>query len=725
MSHSRTRLLFAGALAVLLLGIAAIVAFASTSFTMRSITPNPFNPTAGQVAAIRYGLPVECNFKIVVLNSAGTEVRTVYSHNGGSADPAMLNNWDGKDNNGQIVPNGTYTVVISGTATNGTPIGSATGTVGVIGGSSSGGTTPPPTTSSGFKITGISPNPFDPSKGSATITYTVPTTSNYSIVVKNSAGSQVVSIVNYVGMPTGTYTRTWNGKDSSGNTVPNGTYTFVIAGTTSGGSTLTTATAPVSVSTSSTTPPPTTQAFAITGITPNPYDPSKGSATVTYTVPATADYNVAVKNSSGTVIRTLGTYTGKGAGTYTATWDGKNSSGTLVANATYTVAVSGTVSGSSTAITTATSNLSVSTSTVTPPPGPTNTSGELGQTIEGCGSANFGWMKYSASEKFGILFIAPKSGTITNLTIDWKENGGYGSGNKGTYTFELQSNGSGNYPSGTVIAKTTGIVPTANIPGGGDGPLTFPISACLTAGTIYHLVIYDTDPNYSTNWSSPNTLMSRVLPWDGTVGNRGECYDSGSWQPWTSSENIWNTTGGNAVNGSHVPIQITWSDGTYTGDPYYSAAVSGGAYWYGANRAGENIVWNKATTSICKIGICVGKVGSPAGSLIYHLEKVGSGDLATGTIATASQVNTIPNWVYVTLPSAVTLTQGTNYRLWFESPSSSSSSNCYFQYIPYSDHNPDSWLQQGWGGSQSYYVTSTGSSWSTPDYAFDLTFSMQ
>ncbi len=168
--------------------------------------------------------------------------------------------------------------------------------------------------------------------------------------------------------------------------------------------------------------------------------------------------------------------------------------------------------------------------------------------------------------------------------------------------------------------------------------------------------------------------MSQVLPWDGTVGNRGECYDTvngggGTWQPWTSQSNIWGSASNNFVNGSHVPLMLTWSDGSNTGDPYYSAAVSGGAYIYGTSCAGEYIDWTNPTTTVSQIGTAFGKVGAPAGPLIYHITPASGGsDLATGTIQTAAQTSTVPAWSYVTLPTPVTLVQGQTYRLWFASP---------------------------------------------------------
>ena len=275
------------------------------------------------------------------------------------------------------------------------------------------------------------------------------------------------------------------------------------------------------------------------------------------------------------------------------------------------------------------------------------------------------------------MFIAPEA-TLTAISIPWKEEGGYGGGNHGTYTFQLQTDRAGNFPSGTVSAQTTGIIPSNDIASGGDGTLTCPITAMLTAGTTYHLVIFNTDPNYARNWSSPNVLMTRLLPWDGTVGNRAECCDTvngggGSWQPWSSIDNIWNTSKCNFINGSHVPLMLSWSDGSNTGDPYYSTAVSSGAYLYGANCAGEYINWANPTVTIRPARLRLRQSGLSGRPAHLHLSLASNGcDLVTGTMLTAAQTGILPVWTLdIILPTPVTLTQGQCYRLWFASPASS------------------------------------------------------
>ena len=345
---------------------------------------------------------------------------------------------------------------------------------------------------------------------------------------------------------------------------------------------------------------------------------------------------------------------------------------------------------------------------------------ELGQTVEGCGSADFEWLKYPGV-KYGIAFRAPKSGVITRMTVQWKKSGNYGAGNRGVFTFELQGNGRDNFPAGLVLAAAVDIHPATAMEDRTDGYLHVPLTATLIAGEIYHLVISNTDPDPRHNWSSPNTLMTRIVPWDGT-GNRGEVFQDGVWKPWGSSgwENVFNTTGSNFVSSAHSPTMLTWDDGSTTGDPYYSALVHERACFYGSHRAGEFIDWEQPDVTIKHLGLPVGKLNHPA-TLYYHLESEDGHELATGAIATAEQIGNQPTWVYV--PAAFTLQQGQHYRLWFASPDSTAD-NCYYQFVPYGDNQPPEWVKCKWGGNTSSYIADTGAGW-TAMSGGDMSFSLQ
>ncbi|MHB9106291.1 MAG: FlgD immunoglobulin-like domain containing protein [Armatimonadota bacterium] len=682
------------------------------AFRINSINPATVDPTLGKTTTITYTVPTTTDLRVLVKNSSGMEVRTLAQLSSVPAGTRTVT-WDGKNGSGSVVPNGNYTVTVESlSATNITP---ASGTI-TVGAS----VVMPPV--AGSLTISANPTSFDPTQGqTASVTYNN-TVKVYTmrVDVKNSVGTVVRNIASYTMIGLGPWTKTWDGKNSTGTIVPAGTYLIVYSGNDSTGKALTAATATITVAAGTVTPPPTTYAFKISGITPSTIDMTLGqSTTVTYTVPTTTDVRVFVKNSAGTEVRTLATVTSAIAGTRTAMWDGKNSAGIMAANGNYTVTV---VNPSTTpTVIAASGNITVTTSTVTPPPPPPPPSdgAEKGQFIEGAGSSNWDWTK-RAGYKMGISFQSPKSGTLTQITLQWKKSSGYGSGTYGIYNFELQSNGAGNFPSGTIIAKTYNVNPNTAMDGIIDGAFHFPISASLTAGQIYHLVIYNVDSNPSTNFSSPNGLMTSVKPWDGT-GNRTCYYSSGSWKPYGSTNSPWNTSGSNNVNCQYTATMLSWSDGTNTGYPYYSASLSSSAKIYGSSRAGEYILWDTPTTTISKVGVSVRKNGS-TGALIYHLDTASGSSLATGTMNTSSMSGSYQNWVYATLPSAVTLTQGQAYKLWFESPSSTSSTG-YSSNAVYGESRPATWSALSFGGARSYYIYGTSLSSTMPQA--DLSFSLQ
>jgi flagellar hook assembly protein FlgD len=591
---------------------------------------------------------------------------------------------------------------------------------------------------SGAISVSVTPGSIDPARGEYTrITYTVSTPGNYQIRVKSPAGAIVRSIGTYSGLTAGTRSTVWNGRDAYYRVVPAGTYSVVVSGITLTGAALPTGTGTVVVTGGATpTPVPTSGALLITSVSPTTIDPSKSEyARVSYSVSTTANIRLFARNSAGVVVWNGPSYQGFTAGTATSFFRGKNSAGQNLPNGTYTLVLDGTVATTGAALTPATSPVTVAVATPIPDPTPNPTpdptpipaGGELGQIVEGAGAANFQGLRY-AGDKFGVAFVAIKSGTLREITMQWKKSSGYGAGTYGIMNFELHTNGSNNYASGTVVGRATGIRPSQAMDGALDGALHFPITATLVAGQVYHLVISNSDPSPGTNWSSPNTMNTRVLPWDGgrTKGPRGAWYSGGTWRPWTPTRNPFNTTGSAYANGSHPPMMFTWTDGTNTGDPYYLALVRSNdvAAFFGSSKAGQLIVWDKPTVTIKRIGLSVGKNGAPAGALLYHFEQVGKGDLAAGTLATAGQVPSLAAWVYATLSQPVTLVQGQTYRLWFESPGSASASSGYFQEVPVGERNPAAWIECSWGGAKSHYQRNTGGSWTSWTNA-DMTFSLQ
>ncbi|MHB9110558.1 MAG: FlgD immunoglobulin-like domain containing protein, partial [Armatimonadota bacterium] len=511
-----------------------------------SASPTSFDPAAGKTTTITYKNTVKAtSVRIEVKNGSGTTVRTIASFSLLGAG-TWSRVWDGKNSSGSIVPTGTYTVVFSGKDTSGNTLAPATASVTVAGS-----TTPPPTTYA-FKIGSITSGTIDTTLGqTTTVTYTVPTTTDLRVFVKNSMGTEVRTLAQVSGAAAGTRTATWDGKNGSGSIVPNGTYTVTVESLSSTPA-ITPASGTITVTASTPEPPPASGTLTVSA-SPTSFDPAAGqTTTITYknTVKATS-VRIDVKNSSGTTIRTVASFSLLGAGTWSRVWDGKNSSGSIVPAGTYTVEFSGKDESGAT-LTPATTNVTVAARTVTPtdptptdPAPPASDGAEKGQVIVGAGSSNWDWTK-RAGYKMGIALQAPKSGTLTQVTLQWKKSTGYGAGNYGRYNFELHTNGTGNFPSGTIIARVNNVNPSTAMDGYLDGALRVPLTAQLTAGQKYHIVIYNIDPNPSSNFSSPNGLMTDVKPWDGT-GNRTSYYSSGSWKPYGSTNSPWNTARSNNV----------------------------------------------------------------------------------------------------------------------------------------------------------------------------------
>jgi len=125
--------------------------------------------------------------------------------------------WDGRDQSGNKIPDGIYSVRLSGTDLSGIlfPTKSAAVTVD---------TKPPNVTS-----VSVSPSSFNPITGkTTTLNYTLSESCYVTVKIYNSTRALKRTLLNGVLQTSGPRSIVWNGKDSSGNIVPPGTYTIKI-----------------------------------------------------------------------------------------------------------------------------------------------------------------------------------------------------------------------------------------------------------------------------------------------------------------------------------------------------------------------------------------------------------------------------------------------------------------------------------------------------------------
>ncbi len=186
------------------------VDFAPVQLTGVYASPNKFSPSL-TLGKIYYTLSRNAIVTLNILNASGDVVDTLIYQN--ILDPGShVEYWDGRNSNGQFVPDGTYTYNIEATPPQGGTVVSASDTVETD-------NTPPTVTVSASNLY-ISPN-GDGVKDSTDITYSVnEATSSLSVKLYDSQGNFI--------KPLGS---TWDGTNSQGNKVDDGQYFIIITAT--------------------------------------------------------------------------------------------------------------------------------------------------------------------------------------------------------------------------------------------------------------------------------------------------------------------------------------------------------------------------------------------------------------------------------------------------------------------------------------------------------------
>ena len=136
----------------------------------------------------------------------------------------------------------------------------------------------------------------------------------------------------------GTVSYSWNGRDGAGKVVADGDYEVKIYAY--DGTLLSDAGfADVTVDSSSVNPDaPVISDFEVD---PSTFDPNTENADINFEIDRDSYVTVVVKNSNGTVIRNFGGFNGelKFDGDYTVVWDGRNATGNIVSDGTYTIEI--------------------------------------------------------------------------------------------------------------------------------------------------------------------------------------------------------------------------------------------------------------------------------------------------------------------------------------------------------------------------------------------------
>lgn len=304
-----------------------VVPSSATAPAITNVNVSPAVMTPSQPATFTFTSAAPALAEINVFNIGGAGVDFPIR----SADFAAVAGsntwvWDGKKDDGSVVPTGEYTVTI---ALHNTTSSRLTAMKAVM--TSSTGTNP-----TGTLITSFNFAPTTLTAGSsATISATLASNSLVSFKVTNSSGT-VVRNVDSMLWSSGINTYIWNGKDNNGADLPAGTYTYeltvqnlntglvekrtgtvTITGTTGGG------TGPVANGT----------IILNDSVSPTSYNPLKTVLHVNYYILGTANVTVFIMKDQS-IAKTLKNFVSE-SGTNTAIWDGRDTNGKYVAGGTY------------------------------------------------------------------------------------------------------------------------------------------------------------------------------------------------------------------------------------------------------------------------------------------------------------------------------------------------------------------------------------------------------
>lgn len=178
-------------------------AFVSTSVPIQNntLTPSNFNPYAGGVAVVNYNLtaPAWLRLRTGIFNQQ-SPVRTLIDYAPRNAGPSF-EEWDGRNDNGIIVPAANYIAAAWTTKIPGNTI--------II----------EPST---LTVTGVQTNPYAivPVYGDGTtITYSLNEGTDVTIRIISSSGNVLRTLIENQSQSTGMHTIFWNGKDDLGRVI--------------------------------------------------------------------------------------------------------------------------------------------------------------------------------------------------------------------------------------------------------------------------------------------------------------------------------------------------------------------------------------------------------------------------------------------------------------------------------------------------------------------------
>ena len=248
------------------------------------------------------------------------------------------------------------------------------------------------------------------------------------------------------------------------------------------------------------------------------------------------------------------------------------------------------------------------------------------------------------------------------LYVIWSAtSSGYNGGTGGSLLVRIQTDDgtAAHHPSGQTIASYLHTDPMSK----GNFPvLTFAAPPSLTAGTLYHVVITNPDPDPGTNYVSVNSLWMRK----GATPRQPRFADADWFQlmGFSNEPNVWTSP---ALNGpdSYTPILVLrFADGYTTGVGYMEVWTESTKPIAGTASVRETFTVSGADRSVTGVSIRLRRVSGTA-PLTVRLEQ-GNGTLIESM--SIGGIDTTFGWVEHAFSSVRTLTKGARYALTLQAP---------------------------------------------------------
>lgn len=295
--------------------------------------------------------------------------------------------------------------------------------------------------------------------------------------------------------------------------------------------------------------------------------------------------------------------------------------------------------------------------------------------MAGLGNTQIGGPNGSPGRLVDQRFRAITSSQLASVQLTFPNfNSGYCGGTGGSLAVTIQSDNGSGLASGTVLARTnlTNLSGSYGTPPGGvtNWPVvTFATPATLAAGNLYHVVMWNTDPNPSANFVSidaiyNNTPIQAPLQPRFGDGSWGLLYRDSSW----------------VLRPDYSPIMgLAYANGAADGLAYVYSDIGSPRTISGSSVVRETFTVSGSSRSVSSVAVRLKRV-SGSDPLTIRLTDGGGTVIDTATIASTSLSTSIDAaWATASFASAHTLSSGATYNVVLSAPASSS----YSIFAPY------------------------------------------